>query len=516
MTKKSIILIMLFLVSFNIVHAKQTGYPSDWYCGDMHLHSKHSETESDVSIGTIVAQAASKKLDFFFVTEHSPTINHYYHCNTCYYKICRWSWCPSIPYPCNCGTRWEWNDVVSNCEQNTNPLCIAGVEEMNAYYIGISSLNMIGSRTSIEALTANSRKNHYLGLGAGCIDCGISASSYHGCGTNLDCITKWHILDTASAGGLGIIAHSGTWESWSLPEMSYVDAIEVWNGASNGQGSINDNAVSRMINYYNGRNTILQKVFTMTGSSDMCTRNIQGTNCGGLNALAEPRTCCIMGSVSKSNIFNAIRSGKCQANNGPLIELKINNARIGDYTNVQEGNANVLVEAYSAGFGDLMQMPVKIYYNGNLAQTFSFISSECTTASGTQKCSKNIQLNINYNNDQLQYVFARLDSNVPFAAPFGVTSIKRALTNPIWLNVTPPPPPAFCNETDNGRNPALRGTCVSLGYNTIDYCISDSQVMEYYCNDQKVCANEIINCGAGKRCYNGACMQTFVQQHSVD
>lgn len=421
------ILMLAFISIFNIPNtlAIQPNYPSDWYCGDMHVHSAHSDSEGASSVGTIMATAKNKNLDWIFLTEHSPEINHYYKCNTCYYKTCRWSWCPSLPYPCNCGTKWEWNDVINECEgSNTNPLCVAGVEQLNAYFIGFNPLKRLN--------------DHYLAVGAGCTDdCGIDTSSYHNCGTNLACISSEHIKEIKNKGGLGIIAHSGTWLNWDLSSRGTnisadVGGIEIWNGESNGRTNIDETSFSRLLSYYNLKNNINQKVPSVLGNSDMCDRLPFLTGCGGLQYLGEPRTCCRINSLSKNEIFSAINQGKCEATNGPLLLIKVNGKQIGESADVKEGNISVVLEAYSYNFGDLISMPVSLYYNGNVVQTINFNSGECQMIQQTQKCSKTILLNIGYNNDALQYLLARMQST---------DGKKKVITDPIWLNVTRVPQP---------------------------------------------------------------------------
>jgi uncharacterized OsmC-like protein len=62
-----------------------------------------------------------------------------------------------------------------------------------------------------------------------------------------------------------------------------------------------------------------------------------------------------------------------------------------------------------------------------------------------------------------------------------------------------------CADTDNGNDASLQGTVTSGGASLTDFCVSDSELMEYYCSGD-VPMTEVQYCSKG--CSNGACMKS--------
>jgi hypothetical protein len=65
-----------------------------------------------------------------------------------------------------------------------------------------------------------------------------------------------------------------------------------------------------------------------------------------------------------------------------------------------------------------------------------------------------------------------------------------------------------CNDTDGGRNAAVKGTCTDSRRTYTDYCYSSEKVYEYGCSaDIDACASfGAMSCPAGTVCEDGACV----------
>jgi len=397
-------------------YAIQPGYPTNWYSGDTHMHSSHSDGTR--SISTLAAYLRdTKKADWMFSTDHTPMVNKYLKCTKTWHGVC-YSWAQA----------WEWNDIVQECEGTSfgpNFICIAGAEESNA-------MTEVGS-----IARGNSAQNHFLGINVGCIDCGINrvAECCSGLECSAGCISAYHIRETKNAGGVGIIAHpSGSWQYWDLTGRGInlpddITGIEVWNGGA-GLG-VDEGAVAKWVEYLNQKasgTTMPAKFPVITGGSDIHWEDA--------SQIGTPRTYCRMASLSKANVLDAIKMGRCEVSNGNLITFSINNAEMGDKANIYSGSNTVLVKAYSDGAVQLSD--AAIYLNGVQAGTVSF--ANCTMNGSTRSCVQAVSLNVP-KADPVQYVFIRMDN-----------SQGHVLTNPVWLNVTdrivlPPRPPVVVDRS---------------------------------------------------------------------
>ncbi|MBS3170017.1 hypothetical protein J4210_06045 [Candidatus Woesearchaeota archaeon] len=86
-----------------------------------------------------------------------------------------------------------------------------------------------------------------------------------------------------------------------------------------------------------------------------------------------------------------------------------------------------------------------------------------------------------------------------------ISGNKQAICNSgVW---EPNPGAVACMDTDNGLDVDKKGI-VTLpdGSKSTDYCTSDSEVKEYYCNAAGAVTNGNIACPSGKSCKDGACL----------
>ncbi|MBI5228734.1 hypothetical protein HY991_01390 [Candidatus Micrarchaeota archaeon] len=69
-----------------------------------------------------------------------------------------------------------------------------------------------------------------------------------------------------------------------------------------------------------------------------------------------------------------------------------------------------------------------------------------------------------------------------------------------------------CTDSDGGYNIYTRGSCYSsvYGYSLYDYCLSSSQLVEFYCS-AGACRNSTVTCPSGYTCSVGACVRSSVQ-----
>lgn len=63
----------------------------------------------------------------------------------------------------------------------------------------------------------------------------------------------------------------------------------------------------------------------------------------------------------------------------------------------------------------------------------------------------------------------------------------------------------LCSDTDGGQDTSVKGTVKKGSDSGTDNCSSYSNVLEYYCSNNKILSKEIA-CGNGKSCENGACV----------
>jgi hypothetical protein len=64
-----------------------------------------------------------------------------------------------------------------------------------------------------------------------------------------------------------------------------------------------------------------------------------------------------------------------------------------------------------------------------------------------------------------------------------------------------------CQDSDGGRDKAVKGTVTAPGKSLPDECASATEVKEYYCNANNEPAFEEIACGSGMKCASGACVE---------
>jgi len=75
-----------------------------------------------------------------------------------------------------------------------------------------------------------------------------------------------------------------------------------------------------------------------------------------------------------------------------------------------------------------------------------------------------------------------------------------------------PTAPIGCTDTDGGINPEVQGEVSAIQGILTDYCSSEVDLLEYYCNRNNI-ESKGINCEFG--CSNGACQQPTPQLECV-
>jgi hypothetical protein len=63
-----------------------------------------------------------------------------------------------------------------------------------------------------------------------------------------------------------------------------------------------------------------------------------------------------------------------------------------------------------------------------------------------------------------------------------------------------------CQDSDGGKDKAVKGTVTAPGKSLGDECVGTSAVKEYYCSGNDA-ASEEIQCGSGMQCASGACVE---------
>jgi len=66
---------------------------------------------------------------------------------------------------------------------------------------------------------------------------------------------------------------------------------------------------------------------------------------------------------------------------------------------------------------------------------------------------------------------------------------------------------APCQDSDNGKDPTVKGAVTAQGVSYKDACAGANSVKEYYCAEDAV-ASEDMACGAGRQCVDGACIES--------
>ncbi len=63
----------------------------------------------------------------------------------------------------------------------------------------------------------------------------------------------------------------------------------------------------------------------------------------------------------------------------------------------------------------------------------------------------------------------------------------------------------FCSDSDTGLGGVSRaGTCRNHNGDFTDYCVSETSINEYFCQEYN-CEANIVHCGAGNVCRDGRC-----------
>lgn len=71
--------------------------------------------------------------------------------------------------------------------------------------------------------------------------------------------------------------------------------------------------------------------------------------------------------------------------------------------------------------------------------------------------------------------------------------------------VTEPSSVQFCSDSDEGLGGVARaGTCRNYNGDFTDYCVSETSINEYFCQEYN-CEANIVNCGPGNVCRDGRC-----------
>lgn len=61
-----------------------------------------------------------------------------------------------------------------------------------------------------------------------------------------------------------------------------------------------------------------------------------------------------------------------------------------------------------------------------------------------------------------------------------------------------------CSDTDGGKDAEYLGMCVDQGATVSDACVSETQLVEWFCGT-KGCERTFMNCPSGTKCSNGLC-----------
>jgi hypothetical protein len=77
---------------------------------------------------------------------------------------------------------------------------------------------------------------------------------------------------------------------------------------------------------------------------------------------------------------------------------------------------------------------------------------------------------------------------------------------------------SVCTDSDNGKDPDVKGTTSYGTTSHTDSCYSDTSVLEYFCGNDNTIGNDPMNCGANRECFDGKCrnIECAVNLTSVD
>ncbi len=396
---------------------------SGWFVGDQHVHTSYGWHLGEIflissTLNSMVNSAISAGLDWTLITDHSFAV-----------------------------TTRNFNDGTNECNNHTTSsfVCSYG-QEMS-----------VGDSWGFPICALEN--SHYLTYFSTYVDgrCGIGYCS---------CRNEQNVIDeTNNVGGFGFIAHpyQGTdpfmnettsfdWDNWFVTGYRGIEILS----ASDGVWEPDDTQ---------SRDRWDELLRGETNPLDGFVVGIANSDAHRTGELGHAFTYCYLGSLTGTNIRNALRAGKCTLSNGPFLEFTVqgSSAKIGERASLLSGQNVLNIQARSnSQFGDISF--INVIVDGVYVDTFS------TPTGRTYIGQKTINLS-----PQNKYI--RLEV---FTA-----NGQRALTNPIWLSVSSQS--CQCSSWSSGvcgAGPCASDerletrTCSPLGCDVETQCVFDPS-----CND---------------------------------
>lgn len=350
----------------------------DYYCGDVHYHSKYTDTNFIVGYGEFGASiddtdkvADAIGLDWFIVTDHSNSFAQHKNDSL------------------------NWETFKSNC--NSYGKCLVG-EEVNCNYVSLTS----GGNHILAYNINNLIVDNFSSLGYPTLN-------------NPSCE---QIINTINNQGFSYVAHPesdydkvfGTIKIINKFEDYNSDfrGLQIWNGDIdnvNNRLALDDGKEKWQEILLEGR-----EVFISAGSDAH----------GDFQDFGKEVTCCYADSYSKSNIFSALENGNCYlGNNGGLTfeatPFHLSSGKLGETISACGKLSLNLSFEYN-----LKNSCILSVYEGNLIS-----KKEKRIYNGEISGEENLEIQVNsFSSEKIYYRAECLGENN-----------QRVYTNPIWVEV---------------------------------------------------------------------------------
>ncbi len=437
---------------------------SSWYCGDAHFHTRYSDNfvEFGAPISASAEAAETIGLDWFAVTDHSFDFDSdagkidvidalHGHSHD---EKAKWA-----PYKAECAS------IDSEVK------CLLGEE--------ISVTNVNGKYVHLLGYDLGSLENAIWGEGGGglwwfdplVINTGLNFIDNFGeqslliTETNcnpfigIETAACTHTLQEAlqeinTAGGFSYLAHPvehlesdgilygiggavnyGPIHRDGYQQLDYdlsgYTGLQIWNGNSERSKAKRDEGVNiwrgQMLKHLGSD----RRIYVEGGSDAHGDFNYYRGAAGNEmdNAFGRVRTCCQASSLTKDNLYDALRNGHCFMSDGPALDFTVEGvdvAGLGETAVVDSGDAAVVTIRWNSTseFGSVSQVRLCKGRSGMADEDCYFVNG-----AGWH--------DVVVLDDPLAYPFLVIDEDSYFRVEAATSKGHRAYTNPVWVDMNP-------------------------------------------------------------------------------
>lgn len=438
----------------------------DWFCGDAHFHTFYSDNFVEFGAPVEASAEAAKTigLDWFAVTDHSfdldsdegkIDIKDALRGNTHDEKV-KWAEykadCAAVDSDVKCllgeevsvvNSRGRYVHLLGYNLENLD-WAVPGEGGGGMWTIDLSPLNQNLGSIGIFPNIDYTYETNYDSDGDGVEDTAATLAIQDAI-TQIDAVGGFsyfahpveHLLGDTELFGrdVGDYVNYGVLHRDGYQQLDYdltgYTGLQIWNGNSERSKAKRDEGVNiwrgQMLKHLGSD----RRIYVEGGSDAHGDFNYYRGAAGNEmdNAFGRVRTCCQASSLTKDNLYSALRNGNCFISDGPALDFSVvgdSVAGLGESTTVDSGDAATVSIRWNSTseFGAVSQVRL---CKGRLGRE----DEDCYLVNGAG------WHDVVVLDDPLAYPFLVIDEDSYFRVEAATSTGHRAYTNPIWVDMNP-------------------------------------------------------------------------------